>query len=267
MSVAGAALAALAVTALVLGLRRPSVVARHLDVLSPRGARGPARLAPATVTELRQACLSLRPEELLAIKVACAGGSALLCAALGLFVPIGPILVLVAGYAGWSAPSIVVARRAASARRSAERATTDLVERLSALMAAGRPAESALASLLPRASRSPLLDRTLRDVSAAYALGAPLFRTLARQATIDGLAACAGLAADLERARELGTASVAVVRERRVALRDLERSRALEAAAKVEGKLMLVLVLCYLPALMLVAVAPLFMSLLEGLGV
>jgi len=58
-----------------------------------------------------------------------------------------------------------------------------------------------------------------------------------------------------------------VIRERRVALRTVERSRRLEAASQVEGRLMLVLVLCYLPALMALVVIPLFIGLLEGLGV
>jgi len=44
-------------------------------------------------------------------------------------------------------------------------------------------------------------------------------------------------------------------------------TRALDAASKVEGRLMLVLALCYLPALMLLVVIPLFMSLLDGLAV
>ena len=47
--------------------------------------------------------------------------------------------------------------------------------------------------------------------------------------------------------------------------RAAERARSLEAAGNVEGQLMLVLVLCYLPALMLLVVIPLFLGLLEGL--
>lgn len=266
MNLAGALFAAVAVTALVLGLRGSSPVDRYLDLVAPRRIRTPSRLSPVSATELRQAGLSVGPEELLAYKIGCALAAAVLSAALGPILSIGPVVVLAAGYAGWTLPSIVVARRATSALRAAERSTVALIERLSALMAAGRPAESALAALLPRATGSRLLDLTLHDVSSAYMLGAPLFRTLARHATLDGLVTCAAVAADLERARDLGTGSVAIVRERRSALRDLERSRALEAASKVEGKLMLVLVLCYLPALMLIAVIPLFMSLLEGLG-
>jgi hypothetical protein len=134
-------------------------------------------------------------------------------------------------------------------------------------MAAGRPAETALGLLIVRPTGSVLLDATLRRVSEAYVLGAPLFRTLADHAREEGLAICAGIAEDLERARDLTTGSLAIVRERRIAVRAAERARSLEAAAQVEGKLMLVLVLCYLPALMLLVVIPLFLALLEGLSV
>jgi uncharacterized membrane protein len=48
-------------------------------------------------------------------------------------------------------------------------------------------------------------------------------------------------------------------------LRAAERARALQAASHVEGKLTLVLTLCYLPALALLVIIPLFVTLLAGL--
>jgi hypothetical protein len=69
----------------------------------------------------------------------------------------------------------------------------------------------------------------------------------------------------LERSRDLGQGSLAVVRDARDTARSRRRTRSLEAAAKVEGKLMLTLVLCYLPALLLLVVIPLFLTLLDGL--
>jgi len=58
---------------------------------------------------------------------------------------------------------------------------------------------------------------------------------------------------------------VAVIRDPRDVARAAARTEALEAAAQVEGKLMLTLVLCHLPALMLLVVIPLFLTLLDGL--
>jgi hypothetical protein len=48
-------------------------------------------------------------------------------------------------------------------------------------------------------------------------------------------------------------------------LRAGERARAFQAASHVEGKLTLVLTLCYLPALALLVIVPLFVTLLAGL--
>lgn len=190
-----------------------------------------------------------------------AAGGAIAGSALGAALPAGAVLA----YAGWVGPSLVVERRAAAARRGAERALGPLCERLEALVAAGRPVETALVALADVPSGAPVLDAALRRAAGAYALGAPLFRALAADAAAVGLGALTALAAEFERARDLGRGSLSVVRNARDAARDRERARLLEAAALVEGKLMLTLVLCYLPALMLLVVVPLFLTLLDGL--
>jgi hypothetical protein len=105
----------------------------------------------------------------------------------------------------------------------------------------------------------------LRRAADAYALGAPLFSSLSGAVETDGIDELAKVAAALERSRDLGRGSLAVIRGRREAARAAERAESLEAAAKVEGKLMLTLVLCYLPARMLLVVIPLFLTLLDGL--
>ena len=75
------------------------------------------------------------------------------------------------------------------------------------------------------------------------------------------------IASDLEHARDLGRGALVVLRDHRDRLRASERARSLDAAGRVEGRLVLVLVLCYLPALMLLVVIPLFLGLLDGLFV
>ncbi|MGH2377789.1 MAG: hypothetical protein ACRDGT_04875 [Candidatus Limnocylindria bacterium] len=267
MSAVGALLAAVAVGSLCLGLRSPSAVRRHLDRLAPRPVPVRSPLRPASARDLRHAGLGIGPDAFLLLKAAAAAGAVLFIATLAVFVPVGPAFVLAGGYLGWVVPSLLVAGRVNRARLEARRSTIVLVERLDALVAAGRPAETALARVIERPTGAALLDGTLRRVRDAYVLGAPLFRTLAYHARDEGLDAAASLAEDLERTRELGAASAAVLRERRASLRATERSRALEAASRVEGRLMLVLALCYLPALMLLVVIPLFMSLLDGLAV
>ena len=86
-----------------------------------------------------------------------------------------------------------------------------------------------------------------------------------RAAEAEGLPRLAAFAAMLERARDLGRGSLQLIREARDGRRADERARAIEAASGVESRLMLVLVLCYLPALFLLVVIPLFIGLVDGL--
>lgn len=267
MTTVGALLAAIAFGSLFLAIRSPSAVGRRLEQLAPHPPRARSPFGPASARDLRHAGVVLTPDAFLIVKVAAGATAVLLVASLALFLSIGPAFVVLGGYAGWIAPSLVVAGRAGRARIEAQRATIVVVERSAALVATGRPAETALARVLERPTGAAVLDQTLRRVREAYVLGAPLFRTLAHHAREEGLDACASLAEDLERSRDMGSASAAILRERRAAFRATERSRALDAASKVEGRLMLVLALCYLPALMLLVVIPLFMSLLDGLAV
>lgn len=216
--------------------------------------------------DLEDAGLGLAQHQVVAAKVASALAATVLAALLSLAVAIGPALVCAAAYVGFVIPSLVVEQRAASNRFRAERAVGTLVEWLEALVAAGRPAESALAALAQRSTGSLLLDRVLRRTADAYALGAPLFRSLAAGSRAAGILSLAAFAEELERSRDLGSGSLTVIRARRDALRAAERAKSLEASSHVEGRLMLVLVLCYLPALMLLVVVPLFIGLLSGLS-
>lgn len=262
--IAGALAAGASIVALVLSSRRRSSVELRLARIAPLGARA-ARWRPAADRDLAQSGTGLDQQGLLIAKLL--GG----LAGLGLGVAVAAALSLnalfavVPAYAGAVAPSLIVERRAASRRRDAERAAGAVVERIEALVAAGRPAESALAAIAERATGSPLLDAVLGQAAERYALGAPLFRALGAAAAEEGLPGVAGFAATLERARDLGRGSLLLIRETRDERRAGERARAIEAASGVEGRLMLVLVLCYLPALFLLVVIPLFIGLLDGL--
>lgn len=186
--------------------------------------------------------------------------------AVGLLLLAGiPLLAPAAGYGAFVAPGIVTDRRVARARTGAEHALLTAVEWIDALVAAGRPAELAVLAVASEGAGSPLLDRALRSASAAARLGAPVFRVLALEARGAGLRSLAGLADELERSRDLGRGSRAVLRDTRDELRRQERARAIEVASRVDAKLMLVLVLCYLPALMLLVLVPLFVGLLSGI--
>jgi hypothetical protein len=265
VTVAGTIAATIALAALVLGVRRRSAVVQRLALIAPAPASPHVGLRGVSDIDLRHAGVGLDSDRFLAVRVAggCvfAGGAVLGSLAWGL----GVAPIPVAAYAGAMLPALIVESRARARRDQAERATGALVERLDALVAAGRPAETALGLLMRRLTGSPVLDATLRRASQAQLLGAPVFRTLAAHAREDRLVACAALGEDLERSRGLGAGSLAAIRERERAIRAEQRTRSLEAASQVEGKLMLILVLCYLPALVLLVVIPLFVGLLEGL--
>jgi tight adherence protein C len=175
------------------------------------------------------------------------------------------MLAAALAYAGFVAPSIAIERRARSRRRDAERALGPLLERVEALVSAGRPIETAIVALARIPTSSAVLDDALHRAADGYALGAPLFAGLAAAARAEGVGGLAALANALERSRGLGRGSLAVIRDARDAARASERAASIEAASKVEGKLMLTLVLCYLPALMLLVVVPLFLTLMAGL--
>lgn len=262
MTLLGALCAAAAAGALVLAARPISAVGRRLDLIAP-AAPGARRWRAAADIDLRHA--GIGPDRIVALKIAAGLTGALAVVCLSLVVPLGPAVVVAGGFAGSLVPSLIVEGRARGRRAQAEHAAAVLVERLEALVAAGRPPETALALLMARPTGASLLDVVMRRAADAHTLGAPIFRTLAAHARDEGLGTCAALAEDLDRTRDLGTGSLAAIVERRNALRAAERARAIASAAQVEGKLMLILVLCYLPALILLVVVPLFVGLLDGL--
>jgi hypothetical protein len=261
----GAVLAAASLAAAILGLRGGSTVARRLAAVAPAQRSMRPRWLGVSEADLRDAGVHMGSDRFLALRAACAIAAALLAAVASLIAPLGPAMVAIAALGGFVIPALVVERRASATRSSAESHAVALVERLEALVAAGRPPETALALLLRRPTGARILDRVMRRAADAYDLGAPIFRTLSAHARADGLVTCAAIAEELDRARDLGSGSLSIIRERRGSLRAAQRAHTLEAASQVEGRLMLVLVLCYLPALILLVVIPLFMGLLDGL--
>lgn len=180
--------------------------------------------------------------------------------------PFGPLALPPLVYAGAVAPAMWRDRVAAARAIRVQRASRVVVERLAALVASGRPAERALVSVAAYPSGASEVDRCLAATTTSYALGASLFRSLASEARSSGCVDLASLADHLERSRDLARGSVIAILDARDRLRAAERTRAIGLASGVEGKLMLVLVLCYLPALMLSVVVPLFVGILSGIG-
>jgi hypothetical protein len=268
VTVIGAVAAGLCTILIVLAAAPRSDVAARLDFLRPSSAHVFARLrrlrliAPAT---LRASGFGITIEHVVAAKIALALVGALLAAVIGLVVPIGGIVIMAAAYAGFILPSLIVQRRAALRSREADIATASLVEWAHALVSSGRPVDSALLALARRGSGAPLVDEVMARVVDLYTLGAPLHVSLIREGTDAALPSLVRLAERLERARELGAGSISVLEDLREEMRSAARERLVQSAAQVEGKMTLILTLCYLPALALLVVIPLFVTLLAGL--
>lgn len=244
MIVAGAALLGCAVAALGAALLPESAVEARLGRIVRRPGRGGRRSAGRY------------------------GASRTLAAVITFVAAIAlgaPLLAPALAYGVFIAPSLIAERRAAAALEASRHSVGVVVEWLDALVVAGRPAEAALLAVARHETGAALLDSVLRDTATARSLGGAAFRVLAAGSAAAGLTTLAGLAAELERSRDLGQGSRAAVRDARDSLRRDRRARAIAAASAVEGRLMLVLVCCYLPALMLAVVVPLFVGLMGGL--
>ena len=267
MIAAGAVLAATSLAAAVLASRPRSAVGERLAQLAPRARMPPLVRSVLVTRDLVRSGLGWTEGELVRAKIVLALVGAAVAAAIGVFAPIGPLVLVAAGYVGFIVPTLHVDRAAARRRSDAEHALVALVEWAEALVASGRPIETAFVAIAERGVGAGLIDGAIAAAARSYALGAPLFPALAREAAAAGLPALAAIASDLERARDLGRGALVVLRDHRDRLRASERAKSLDAAGRVEGRLMLVLVLCYLPALMLLVVIPLFLGLLDGLFV
>ena len=175
----------------------------------------------------------------------------------------GLLAIPIASGAGWVVGAIAVDRRSKTRRADCERAMVTVAEWLYALVASGRPVEAAVTAIAGPGTTA--LDAALARVRRDYTLGVPLHDAIAREGAATGISGLVDLGERLRRARTLGRGALPMLQDLRDQLRADERARALEAASHVEGKLTLVLTPCYLPALALLVIVPLFVTLLAGL--
>ena len=178
----------------------------------------------------------------------------------GLRAPI--VVVAPVAFVAFVTPSEWIARRARAREVEREAAVLPLLERLLALGAAGMTVEQALTHAADTASP---IAAIVREAIARAKLGVPPFDALADVAAREGVAALQDIAVELSRARRGGRPMLPLLAERREVARLSWRAKRLERASRVDGALSLVLVGAYLPALLLLVVAPLFLGLLRSL--
>jgi pilus assembly protein TadC len=229
------------------------------------GSRVQARLARVAISTRHRAWLRTLRADTTAMKITGAFVLTIVALAISAQFSLGVLPVPIAAYLGAIVPSILTERRAAGRQRGAERGVITLVEWLHALVSTGRPLETALDTVASRGAGDPLLDATLARVRRDYTLGVPMHRALDMNGRAADIAGLVQLASRIERAREIGRGALPILQDLRDELRAAERARSLQAASHVDGQLTLVLTLCYLPALALLVIVPLFLTLLAGL--
>lgn len=167
-------------------------------------------------------------------------------------------LTVVAGGAlvalGYVAIDVVLARRASVRQRAIEARLPDVLDQITTCVEAGLGFDAALARLV-RAEQHPLTDelgRVLQDVRLGVPRAAALDALIARTDNPD----LRLLARAILQAERLGTPVSAVLRSQSDDLRHRRRTRAEELAMKLPVKMVVPLMVCILPALLLVLLGP-----------
>lgn len=278
MSAAGLAFAsaALGVLGLVLlmpsGRERGRARGRHrlLRALAAIGSRWtPGRSAPREL-ELRLAAAGypggLSARDAMAAKLAAAVGAGALGTMPAAVAPgrLGVVLTLATPVAGFLAPDLWLARRAAARARAVRRVLPEMLDLLRVTVDAGSSLPAALGEVGAWAS-GPLADEW-RAVGREVALGVPL--ELALEAMQRRLpqpevhALCAALERSRRHGAPLGRTLAGQARDTRAAL----RRQLQEEAAKASPKIQLVVALMLVPSVLLMVAAALAAALLDSGG-
>jgi tight adherence protein C len=231
----------------------------------------PSRLAAPRDLEARIAAAGrpagLGPRELMAAKLAGAFAAGLLGVALGTAAPGRLVLALAtaAPVAGFLAPDLWLARRAAERTRRMRRELPPLLDLLRVAVESGSSLAQALRTVGER-THGPLAAEW-RAVGREVALGVPLGQALVQMADRAPLPEVRALVGALERARRHGApladTLAAQARDARFAL----ARHAREEAARAGPKIQLVVALLLVPSVLLLVAAALLAALIGDSGV
>lgn len=264
LAFAAGGLATLGLGALVSPGGRRRAAPRLLRLLARSGTRHrpPLELERRIVAAGRPGGLGAR--EVMAAKLATAVAGALAGTLMGAVAPgrLGALLVVAAPVAGFLAPDLWLARRAAERARAVRRELPAMLDLLRVTVDAGASLPAALAQIGARAG-GPLATEW-SAVGREVTLGVPLAEALEALARRLPQPEVQALCAALDRARRhgapLGRTLGAQARDARVAL----RRRVQEDAAKAGPKIQLVVALLLVPSVLLMVAAALVSALLDS---
>ena len=272
-----AALAALGLGALVPGrlrsTRRRAGVPRVLGMLARAGrpvSRSPSLRAPRDLPARIEAAGrpgGLGERDLMAAKLAAAlavGGGA---AGLSASAPgrLGPLLVVAGPVAGFLAPDLWLARRAAARARQVRRELPAMLDLLRVTVEAGLSLPAALEEVGGR-TRGPLA-REWRALARETELGVPLGKAIQSGLRRFPLPETRAFAAAVERALRHGAPLADTLAAQARDVRAALRRRVHEDAARAGPKIQLVVALLLVPSVLLLVAAALVAALLEPGGV
>jgi tight adherence protein C len=204
-------------------------------------------------------------ERVLAAKVAALGAGVVL-AVLWLAAAPGTlayVLLAVALPASWFAPDAVLDGKADDRRQLIVRALPDVIDQLCIMVEAGLSFDAALARTA-RATPGVLGDelaRTVQDVQLGTRRGAAL-SALAERVNVPDVRR---FVSSLRQAEQYGVPVAQVLRSEGDTMRDRQSQSAAERAQKLPVKILFPLVLCILPALLVVLLGPAILELSQGL--
>lgn len=211
---------------------------------------------------------SMTAERFLSLQLALSLGAGMLALATGIVFAVRPgaalPLILLGAALGLFAPEVWLSRIIAGRRRRMRRALPDMLDMLTVSVEAGLGFDAALQRLV-RMGEGPLAQefaRMLQRVQAGIGRAEAL-HDLARRADQPEFASfvSAIVQADL-----FGVSIAQVLRTQSVELRMRRRQHAEEEAQKAPVKLVLPLVLCILPATMIVILGPAVLRIGEAFG-
>lgn len=164
--------------------------------------------------------------------------------------------------AGWRAPDLPLARRARERDEEIRAALPDALDLLAACALAGMSLDRALRTVAPDVA-GPLGD-ALRDMLRALDVGmrrSTAYHLLVEHAPVPEVRS---LVRALERAERYGTSVAAALVAQAREMRSRRRIAAEEAARTAPVKMLFPLVVCFLPAFVILTVAPVVLSALRS---
>lgn len=176
-----------------------------------------------------------------------------------------PVILLFGAAAvlgGYQLPDLWLGSLVTSRVNALNRALPDMVDSLVLALESGMDLEGALKRLVPKL-RGPLretLDDVLAELEAGFSLANALQRLDERTQSGD----LADLLSLIQQSRRLGVSLSAGLRTQVTEMRSRRRLRVQESAQRAPLKMMIPLVLFFLPALMLVFLAPAVLSFVAG---